>query len=362
MNTSPYGPTSTEAVGKAHRSDELAAAVLLLDRMGVSPADLIHHDRAVSRIPTFAEYVPVVTEAVSAGTIRTYHHYWHRIVQRWGDRRLDDPTPSEIRTFAQWIKANITVRRNSRDGRGAVETFVSALRCIYAHAVDDGIMERVDNPSLKVRKPTRLPNGRHALLDQQLAEINHVAATTGNDPVLDTLLLRFHIETACRRGGALALRFPDDLDADQCLVRLREKGDSVRWQPISPTLMMHLRAHGDSRCAAPGTALFRYRTGKPITSRRYDGLWSRLGDHLPWVAAQQVTVHWLRYTTLTWVERNFSYAVARAYAGHVDVAATIGATATYVRAGIREVATALTALTGESHPLALPTIYTEAKA
>jgi hypothetical protein len=225
--------------------------------------------------------------------------------------------------------------------------------------VDDGIIERVNNPSLKVRKPARLPNGRHALLDQQLAEINRVAATTGNDPALDTLLLRFHIETAGRRGGALALRFPDDLDTDQCLVRLHEKGNTVRWQPISPTLMMHLRAHGDSRCAVPGTALFRYRTGTPITSRRYDGLWSRLGDHLPWVAAQQVTVHWLRYTTLTWVERNFSYAVARAYAGHVDVAAAIGATATYVRAGIREVATALTALTGESHPLALSTTGTK---
>jgi hypothetical protein len=28
------------------------------------------------------------------------------------------------------------------------------------------------------------------------------------------------------------------------------------------------------------------------------------------------SAHWLRHTTLTWVERNFGYAVARAYAGH----------------------------------------------
>jgi hypothetical protein len=41
-----------------------------------------------------------------------------------------------------------------------------------------------------------------------------VAATTGNDPALDSLLLRLHTETACRRGGALALR-PADLDPDQ---------------------------------------------------------------------------------------------------------------------------------------------------
>jgi integrase/recombinase XerC len=48
--------------------------------------------------------------------------------------------------------------------------------------------------------------------------------------------LRLHTETACRRGGALALR-PADLDPDQCLILLREKGETVRWQPVSPTLM-----------------------------------------------------------------------------------------------------------------------------
>jgi len=59
-----------------------------------------------------------------------------------------------------------------------------------------------------------------------------------------------------------------------------------------------------------------------------------------------------RHTTLTWVERNFGYAVAKAYAGHTDSGSDTGATATYVRATTHEVATALAALTGEPHPLA----------
>ncbi|MCM4082339.1 hypothetical protein [Paractinoplanes hotanensis] len=54
---------------------------------------------------------------------------------------------------------------------------------------------------------------------------------------------------------------------------------------------------------------------------------------------------------MTWVERNFGYAVARAYAGH-NTGRDIGVTATYVRADIHEVAQALAALTGEPHPLA----------
>jgi integrase/recombinase XerC len=44
--------------------------------------------------------------------------------------------------------------------------------------------------------------------------------------------------------------------------------------------------------------------------------------------------------------------VARAYAGHTDSGSEIGATATYVRASLAEVATALAALTCEPHPLA----------
>jgi hypothetical protein len=54
---------------------------------------------------------------------------------------------------------------------------------------------------------------------------------------------------------------------------------------------------------------------------------------------------------LTWVERNFGYAVARAYAGHTDGGSEAGATATYVRASLAEVAAALAALTSEPHPL-----------
>ena len=68
-----------------------------------------------------------------------------------------------------------------------------------------------------------------------------------------------------------------------------------------------------------------------------------------------ISTHWIRHTTLTWVERNFGFAVAHAYAGHTDGGGDTGtATSTYVRATLTEVATALAALTGEPHPLAQP--------
>ncbi|MER7282421.1 site-specific integrase [Dactylosporangium sp. NPDC000244] len=165
-------------------------------------------------------------------------------------------------------------------------------------------------PALKVSKPRRMPTTRRAVPDTRLAEIDEAAARTSEDPDLHSLLLRLHTETACRRGGALALR-PMDLDPTQCLIRLQEKGDTVRWQPVSPTLMRHLLLHGEQRQAPPDGQLLRYRTGRPITRRRYDTLWGRIGEALPWAATQQISTHWLRHTTLTWVERNFGYAIAR---------------------------------------------------
>ncbi len=72
---------------------------------------------------------------------------------------------------------------------------------------------------------------------------------------------------------------------------------------------------------------------------------------MSWVHTQQVSTHWLRHTTLTWVERHFGYAVARAYAGHTGAGGDGGATGTYIRAGLPEIAAALEVMTGEAHPL-----------
>jgi site-specific recombinase XerD len=301
-------------------------------------------------VPTFAEYIPIVSAAVTDGTCRVYGSYWNRILDHWGHRHHDEPTPSQIKQLVEHVKVNVVARRNARGGRSAGEHLIAALRCLYRHAEDDGLIAAADNPARKVAKPRRLPSTRRAVADARLSDINDTAATTGNDPALDSLLLRLHTETACRRGGALALR-PQDLDPAQCLIFLREKGETVRWQPVSPTLMAHLQLHATERHAPHAGQLFRYADGRSITTRRYDHLWTRLGKHLPWVATQQISTHWLRHTTLTWVERNFGYAVARAFAGHTENGGDAGTTTTYVRASIQEVAAALAALTGEPHPL-----------
>ena len=180
----------------------VAAARQLLDQMGISLTDL--HDAAGTRpaAPTFTEYVPIVAAAVSPGSRRMYGTYWRKVIEQWGDRRLDEPTPTQIETLMRQHQQNALRRRNYRGGRSAAEHLISALRCLYKRAVADGIITEADNPAAKVAKPRRLDSTRNALADDRLAEIIDIASTTGDDPELDLLIIRFHIETAARRAAA----------------------------------------------------------------------------------------------------------------------------------------------------------------
>ncbi|MEV4346277.1 site-specific integrase [Actinoplanes sp. NPDC049596] len=279
--------------------------------------------------------------AATPSSCRTYGTYWTRMAAVWGDWPIDTVAATDMEALQRDCVKHARRRSNGRDGRHAGENVISAARAFYTRAIADGLLPVGASPAHQVRKPRRLPSPRRALTPRELAEINATARTSGNDVILDALLLRLHTETACRRGGALALRLMD-LDVDQGVVRLRGKSETLRWQPVSLDLATRLREHATSRGAAvPGDALLRYRDGRPLTSRRYDHLWKRLGDRLPWVAAQAVSTHWLRHTTLTWVERNFGYGIARAYAGHTD--STGPATTTYIKAELQAVATALAA-------------------
>lgn len=173
-------------------------------------------------VPTFADYIPVVEAAVTPGTLRVYGSYWKRINQRWGDRRLDEPTATEIAGLVEHTKQNRVQRRNGRGGSCAGEHMVAAFRCLYKFAVIDDYISASTNPAAKVPKPRRLPSNRRGLPAKQINELVLVASSTGNDPALDALIVRFHLETAARRAAALKLRRMD-IDEEQCLLLLQEK-------------------------------------------------------------------------------------------------------------------------------------------
>jgi integrase/recombinase XerC len=330
----------------ASRQAVVAAALVLLERMGLTPADLTAVPQHRKPVPAVAGYVPVVSAAVSAGTRRAYGSYWNRVAEHGGGRRLDEPAPSEIRQLMTYLKTHVVARRNGRGGRSAQEHLVAALRCLYRRAVDDGLITEAGNPARKVAKPRRLPAARRALPDTRLAEINQVAAATGDDPELDTLAAAHRDGLPPRRRAGPAAAGPGPGPAPGPAPGKGRDGPPAAGLP-------HLDGPPDrARPAAArpaGRQLLRYAGGRPITCRRDDHLRGRIGRRLPWVATQGITSHWIRHTTLTRVERNFGYAVARACAGHTEAGSQAGATAAYVRASLAEVAAALA---GEPHPLA----------
>lgn len=97
---------------------------------------------------------------------------------------------------------------------------MAAMRAVFCRAADAGLI--TVNLAAALAKPRRTRSRRRALDDQEFGELINAVRTTSNDPDLDLLVLRFHLESGARREGALNLRHRD-LDAKRATVWLREK-------------------------------------------------------------------------------------------------------------------------------------------
>src|SRR5689334_18009673 len=97
--------------GSAGGRPEVDAALVLLAKLGVTPADLMAGSAAARPpAPTFAEFVPQVVEATSAGTLKAYGSYWNRVVEEWGTRRLTEPTSLEIEQLGKRLRSGRVIR------------------------------------------------------------------------------------------------------------------------------------------------------------------------------------------------------------------------------------------------------------
>lgn len=157
-------------------------------------------------VPTFAEYVPHVAEWMPAPSQRVYGPYWKRIIEAWGARILIEPTIAEVLALMEQARSTALMRRTSNGGKRAALHTYDALGSVYRFAVQDGILTARENPMTRISQPPKGKSRRHALTPTLYGQIWTTAGTTGNDPALDALLLRFHLETGARTGGALALR------------------------------------------------------------------------------------------------------------------------------------------------------------
>jgi integrase/recombinase XerC len=277
-----------------------------------------------------SDYLPFCyAMAGSDSTVALYHPYWVLLGEQLGDHELEDIKPGQIRMVAKLARDKQAAKRrvNHQNGLYAQEHLISAARALFRWAIEDELV--TSNPALKVEKPKRPDVNRHALSHAQVRELFESCERDE-----DTVILRFFVETGCRREGLLNLRRQDVRPARQT-VWLDEKNSARREQPVSQALMLALLSED---CPLYS-----------LTRRQLDGLWTRVRRQVPWAKEMGVSSHWLRHYSITQVNHIAGYACAAAFAGH---ALTAGATASYVKVGLPEVAAAFSRLWGEPHPAA----------
>ena len=283
---------------------QLRARLLLEEAhaLGIDLADLIAADTTcAARISTVTNYIETIAPTFTAATAATYRPYWRLAIDRLGDRRLVEVTIEDLTLVVA-------------DAEASRETCVAALRAVFGRAAAAGLITA--NPAAALTKPRRARSRRRALDDVELAELIAAVRTTSGDPDLDLLVVRFHLESGARRQGALNLR-RIDLDPKRATVWLREKGDSEREQPLSPSLVALLERHHEGRASWDiDGPVFRTTDGRPMSARRYDTLFTHARSCLDWADRTPVSAHVLRHTAITAVGRLAGYPVAQAFAGH----------------------------------------------
>jgi hypothetical protein len=105
--------TTTPASPAASQQAAVDAVLLMLKSMGLSVEDLTAAPSNWPPVPTFAEYVPVVAATLTPATLRANGSYWKRVIDQWGDRHLDEPTPSEIKQLVAYLKVQREPERPS---------------------------------------------------------------------------------------------------------------------------------------------------------------------------------------------------------------------------------------------------------
>lgn len=293
-----------------------------------------------SPVPRLRDFAPLAAGVLTGRTLDTYRHHIDRLVSEFGERRLDAVSQFELERAAMEVRIDSLALRGARHGFGAEESFVNAARFLFTCAVKAGHIR--ENPATGLARPRRRRSPRRALSAEELMSVFNAVLATSRDPELDLLILGFARETASRREGILNLRMTDLHPTPSVL--LYEKFDEQREIPVSEALLAALRIHATSR-APTSDQVFHYADGTCLTDRRFDTIFARVGRVLPWAKSLGVSLHWIRYSTLTDIRLTSGERVATAYAGHGDNAG--GVTALYTRASFEELQAAHRLLFGD---------------
>ena len=363
---SPYWKVLTSGIRGTASWDEQRERTWLEDLAAVDEA----HDLGLD-ISLDPDSYPRSLDAEDTGALIVWPGF--------GDRPLTGLRRTELEAALVWPRARALAEARRRDrkraergqepcgwtGNSAVELMISAARQVYTYAQHDGYVPADFSPAAGIPKPGRGGSRRRRMTESELDELFFVCTSTGNDPELDTMLLRFHLATGARQEGAIRLKLRHLRDQDATIVipdkgSLAKRGHDHREDervPVPQTLIDELRRFARSRGATePHETVFHYRTAHPrtgaanppLTSRRYDTLHKRVKRYCAWAVKGEWGSHWLRHHAAGEMEDLGGRAVKQRFLRHRPN----GQTDQYAVATLEEVASIVALRTGEPHPLA----------
>ena len=335
--------------------------------------------RGVGDRITVADLATKTLAGLTTNTARTYGSYirflaigdpsvvgpdgkpWAGMGARWADEVLTSDLEQVLRLVHQRQVDQSAIRAQNRDavgrvvrrpdGSGARANAVAAWRRMFQVAMDDRHLAEGMSPAKRLKKPMRDDEVRMALDDTHYDQMEELFLTTGDDPMLDTIILKFLNIAGARQEGVLNLDI-GGIDETECTVRLDEKFGKVVNQPVPDWFIRELLDFARSRGAVNRLGkVFVKRTAsgaiKLIGPRHFNNMFGdRLQANYEWADRQQVTAHTIRHHAITRVERQFGVAVATRFARHKPE----GMTLRYGVATREEVAFAVVSIFGGDHP------------
>lgn len=234
------------------------------------------------------------------------------------------------------------------DGRGARESFIQACRWMFTWLVDT---DRVSsNPAEKVKLPSRQEAPARSLTPEEFVEVYGVAVSTGQDPVLDGLILRHLLIQAVRRGALLGLTC-EGLKVASCEIGYWDQKKSTwRYRPTTRTHLADLVTHAiirGPRVAAPPDApeeqrrqgipaltasspvfyaqpvdtfdengYFVSRKARPTARKHIEVLIARIRRNLPWTENVELRCHDIRHTSGRMIYKAADQQMAKLHLAH----------------------------------------------
>ena len=164
---------------------------------------------------TFSSYVELFlkesTISRSDGTLLNYRNVFRRATSFFGEYKMEEITPVIVRSYITELQANGVSERNGAPlSYNTVAKHYNVLHTFFEAAVTDEIIEFSPMQRMKKPKPKKddiKMESKALTLDQS----KRLLECLKNEPLMWRVLVMLLLDSGCRRGEAVALRW-DDVD------------------------------------------------------------------------------------------------------------------------------------------------------